>query len=180
MARAHIEIIRSNSLWIITERVAHNGIPWPQYRQPEMKIAIGNVLPIAPYLFWDLNFHFIFNKSFTIHWQMSWAIFRGVTIFKVKSTQRQSWLLALSKEKYKACAYRANFMSRIWVYPRNFCSPLSTGVSALGDTSGTLPRCACSALSPTPSNISIKQAISFNMESCKSEMNLKTEEQMAS
>lgn len=151
-----------------------------QTHQPRMKNANGNVLQITPYLFWDLNFHFIFNKSLTVHWQMSWAIFRGVTIFKIRRTHGQSWLFTLSKEKHKAGAHRWISCQGLGSATRISAPLWAQGVPDLGSTSGTFPRWLCSALPPMQYNIStIKQAISFNMENCKSETSVKTEEQMA-
>ena len=66
----------------------------PPMCQPTMKNASGNALQTAPHLWWDLNFHFVFNKSVTLRWQVSWAIFRGATVFKIRGRAGLSLFLS--------------------------------------------------------------------------------------
>lgn len=80
-------------------RVTPSGIAgtsdWPTHKE-KMQMAKKYYPSLAPYLFWDLNLHFVLNKSFRVHWQMSQAIFRGVTICQLRSTRGQSWLFSHS------------------------------------------------------------------------------------
>lgn len=130
------------------------------------------MLQIAPYLFWDLNFHFIFNKSFAVRWQMSWAIFRGITVFKIRSSHGQSWLFIFSRQTYKTRGHCVNFVSRIRTDRQQLSlSSVSVLLEVYLEHSGRLsmmPFLRCKSIS------TIKQAISLNMESCKSEMHLET------
>lgn len=132
------------------------------------------MLQIAPHSFWDLNFHFTFNKSFTVRWQMSWAIFGRVTVFKIRSTHGQSCLFTFSKQNYKTCA-SCEFRVHDSDWPSESLLPTEQCISAPGGISETFLRSVCNALSLMQQGIStIKQVISVNMESCKSEMHLDT------
>lgn len=82
----------------------------PLICQPQMKKASGNALQIAPHLWWDLNFHFVFNKSVPVRWQMSWAIFRGITILKIRG--RVGFSLFLNRN--------TNHMLFLWLSGQGF------------------------------------------------------------
>lgn len=88
--------------------------------QSTKESASAQALQIALDLFWDLNFHFIFNKSFTVRWQMSCTIFRGIIIFKIRSTHWQSWLSTFSLQKEKSNAHSKTPMPMVCALLQNY------------------------------------------------------------